>query len=585
MTLTPAPRRRHAMRLAVAGAVVALLGGAPPATRAADAAQDGLAHAYELAGSGRCAEALSLLASLREARPQDAELADITGKCQIELRRWEDAAASFADAKRLDPETPSVDLHLAVARFHAGDLDGAETALDAARVRSPGSAEVDLYDGLLRLERAETPTAAAEALERARGRDPVGVEPVASYFAGIAWLRAEEKERAREALERVRREAPGTAWADAAERALASSDAVAGIRDRRDLSALQQAERPLGSFTGQHGAAGPWVALSAGIEYDSNVLLRGDGVRVPDEISDEGDVRAVWTAQIGSELWRNQNWTIGALASYYGSAHGDLTDFDTQYPAATVWIDRRLSEATMLRLQYDFSYAWVGGSPYLREHSLTPAVFHHWGERWGTTRVFAELTLDDFRFSPDDEPDGFPGAPAGSACPDPTRPCGPFGVDESDERDRDGFWGIFGFDHVFPVDAIHSELRFGYSYHYYDADGREYSFRGHEISLGTRTTLPWRFIADIQGSFTYRPYQNPSTFPDTEALTSGVQFGLNGGDKRERIWRVDAILERPLNRWLTASVRYGYQRNDANVTVFDYDRHIIGGYLTFAYQR
>lgn len=239
----------------------------------------------------------------------------------------------------------------------------------------------------------------------------------------------------------------------------------------------------------------------------------------------------------------------------------------------------------MLRLQYDFSYAWVGGSPYLREHSLTPAVFHHWGERWGTTRVFAELTLDDFRFSPDDEPDGFPGAPAGSACPDPTRPCGPFGVDESDERDRDGFWGIFGFDHVFPVDAIHSELRFGYSYHYYDADGREYSFRGHEISLGTRTMLPWRFIADIQGSFTYRPYQNPSTFPDTEALTSGVQFGLNGGDKRERIWRVDAILERPLNRWLTASVRYGYQRNDANVTVFDYDRHIIGGYLTFAYQR
>jgi hypothetical protein len=326
--------------------------------------------------------------------------------------------------------------------------------------------------------------------------------------------------------------------------------------------------------------------VSAGVEHDSNVLLRGDGVRVPDEISDEGDFRAVWTAQIGTELWRNRDWTVGALVSYYGSAHTDLTDFDTHYPAATAWLDRRLSEATTLRLQYDFSYAWVGRSPYLLEHSVTPALFHNWGERWGTTRLFAELTFDDFRFSPDDVPDGAPGGVPGDPCPgpDPSQPCGPFGLDESEERDRDGFWGIFGFDHAFPVDAIDSELRFGYAYHYYDAEGSEYSFRGHEISVGARTALPWRLIADVQGSFTYRPYENPSTYPDSGALTADVQYGLRSRDKRERIWRVDAILERPINRWLTASIRYGYQKNDANVTVFDFDRHIIGGYLTFAYQ-
>ena len=585
MRIEPGPSWRPVLSLIAASLFAALIAGIPPAAHASGEADAARSRAYELASTGRCADALPLLADLREAHPQDAELADLAGKCQIETRRWEDATASFAEAKRLDPETPSVDLHLAVARFHAGDLDGAGRALDDARVRSPASAEVDLYDGLIRLERAEEPTAAAESLERARGRDPVGVEPVASYFAGIAWLRAEEKERAREALERVKLESPGTAWADAAERALTDSDSVRGLRVRRDLSALQNAERPLGSFSGQHRTVRPWVVVSAGVEHDSNVLLRGDGVRVPDEISDENDIRAVWTAQIGSELWSNRDWTIGAMASYYGSAHSDLTDFDTHYPSATVWIDRRLTEATLLRLQYDFSYAWVGKSPYLREHALTPALFHNWGERWGTTRVYAELRHDDFRFSPDDEPDGFPGGSPGDDCPDTSQPCGPFGVDESDERNRDGFWGIFGFDHAFPVDAIASELRFGYAYHYYDAEGSEYSFRGHELSVGTRTALPWRFVADVQGSFTYRPYENPSTFPDSGALTVNQQFGLRSRDKRERIWRVDAILERPLNRWLTASVRYGYQNNDANVAVFDFDRHIIGGYLTFAYQR
>ena len=235
----------------------------------------------------------------------------------------------------------------------------------------------------------------------------------------------------------------------------------------------------------------------------------------------------------------------------------------------------------MLRLQYDFSYAWVGRDAYLREHSLTPALFHDWGKRWGTTRVFSELTWDDYRFSPDDVPDAQPDG----SCLELTSPCGPRGLDESQARDRDGFWGIFGFDHRFPVDRAHSEFSFGYRYHYYDAEGREYSFRGHEIVAGTRTLLPWRIVLDLQGGFTWRDYQHPSTYPDVSALAAGTTYELRNRDKRERIWRFDAIIERPVTRWLVASVRYAYQNNDANVAVFDYDRHIVGGYLTFAYQR
>jgi hypothetical protein len=454
-------------------------------------------------------------------------------------------------------------------------------------VRAPGSAEVDLYDGLIRLERADQPVAAAEALERARGRDPVGVEPVASYYAGVAWLQAEERERAREALERVRREAPGTAWATAAARALAEAEGrTRGLRDRRDLEGLQQAERPLGR-TPDRGSRrqGPWIVLSGGAEYDSNVLLRGDGVQVPDEISDEGDGRAVWTAQVGSELWRNRDWTFGALVAYYGSAHFDLTDFDTHYPSVTAWLDRRFGEATVARLQYDFSYAWVGGDAYLREHSAIPALFHDWGGRRGTTRLFGELTWDDYRFDHDDVVDGVPGGTAGDPCPvGVTTPCGPFGLDESEERNRDGFWAIVGFDHVVPFEELRSELSFGYRWHHYDAEGREYDFQAHEVGLGARTLLPWRLVLDLQGSFTWRPYDHRSTYPDPDDLVSGLQYRLRNGDKEERIWQADAILERPITEWLIASLRYEYTRNDANVEVFDYDRHIVGGYLTVYYQ-
>jgi hypothetical protein len=44
------------------------------------------------------------------------------------------------------------------------------------------------------------------------------------------------------------------------------------------------------------------------------------------------------------------------------------------------------------------------------------------------------------------------------------------------------------------------------------------------------------------------------------------------------------ILERPITDWLIGSLRYEYTNNDANVEVFDYDRHVVGGYLTLYYQ-
>lgn len=548
-----------------------------------------------LAVAGQCRDALPVLEQARAALPEDASVLDLIGQCHMQLQNWSEAAEALAEAKRLDPDTPSVDVHLAASYFHAGDLDAAERALDDARVRSPGSAEVDLYDGLIRLERAETPSAAAEMLERARGRDPVGVEPVASYYAGIAWLRAEELERAREALERVQREAPGTPWATAAARALADSEGriSRGLRDRRDLQGLQQAERPLGRAPVDDGRRrGPWIVVSGGFEYDSNVVLRGDNVAVPDEISDEDDVRAVYTAQVGTELFRSRNWTVGLLGAFYGSSHFDLTEFDTQYPSITTWVDRRFGERTVARLQYDFSYAWVGYDAYLREHALTPALFHDWGGRWGTTRLFSELSWDDFRFQHDDVPSGRPadeGGGPGQPCRVPpdaplSTPCGPFGLDEADARDRDGFWAIIGFDHVFPVDELRSELSFGYHWHHYDSQGREYDYQGHEFELGARTRLPWRFVLDLQGRFIWRPYDHPSTYPDPDDLVANQEYGLSNNDKEERVWQASAILERPITEWLIASLRYEYTRNDSNVQVFDWDRHVVGGYLTLSYQ-
>ena len=79
----------------------------------------------------------------------------------------------------------------------------------------------------------------------------------------------------------------------------------------------------------------------------------------------------------------------------------------------------------------------------------------------------------------------------------------------------------------------------------------------------------------MSGGFSYRPYDNPSTFPDPPGTLS-----FNSSDRTEYTWTVGASLERPITNWLTASISYLHEDNISNVDVYDYDRNVVGVYFT-----
>jgi tetratricopeptide (TPR) repeat protein len=558
-----------------------LAAGIPRTARAVEEASVLRLRAEHMAAAGRCQDALPLLARARSAAPEDPRAPELAGRCQLRLGHDVEALASLSEARRLDPDA-DVDLELGIARFHMGDVDGAARDLAAARARGRDRAEVELYLGLVALSQGRF-VEAAGTLEEARRLDAAAVEPLASYYEGLAWRSEGDRARAREALERVQREAPGTPWASAAGRALSSPTAMRGLRDRRDLRGQQQAERPLGSFAAPERGK-RWFSFSAGIEYDDNVALLGSGVARPQDISDEGDTLFTWSAELGGEVWRNPDWSLGLMAAYYGSAHEDLNQFNAQYPTVTAWLDRHIGENTTARLQYDFGYAWVDADPYLVAHTLTPALFHAWGDA-GTTRIFAELNASNFLFSNEAVPAGLPGDGAGDPCPVATDPfCGPFGTTGASVRNRDGYGSVIGIDHVLGVDAIDSELRGSLRFLRYSSRGREYSFNGYEVRLGTRTLLPFDVVLDVLASYSYRPYRHASSFPDPDdVVANGTQYRLSGTRRRENVLGVSLILARYLTEWLVGSIRYSYLDNDSNTDVYDYDRNIVGVYLTLRF--
>jgi tetratricopeptide (TPR) repeat protein len=480
-----------------------------------------------LVAAGNCTEAIPILACAAEAEPAEARTQFLLGRCHLSARDYEAADEHLRAARRLDPQLPDIDLAVGIARFHLEDFAGATEAFNAAEGRTQDTAALELYRGLALLQEGVEHREAAAALSRARQANPDAVEPIASYYEGIALANASEADAAEDALERARKASPDSLWAEAAERAL----------------------RRIGGW--QAGDA--WASVTFGVEYDTNVVLRGRDVTLPREISGSSDMRLVWGASLGKELWRNRDWSFGAMLNYSGSAHDDLNEFNSHYPVASFWIDRRLSEQLTAQLQGDFGYAWLDANPYLNTQALTPALYYQWAGGQ-VSRLSARFYRNDFLFSDGiDIPDG-PGV-VGGVCPGGFVFCGPLGLNEPSSRDRDGVGVSVEFEHWWPVEAISTRFRSSYLYHLFDAQGNEYSFQGHELRLGARTQLPWEIVLDTYGSILYRPFDRRS---------SHLSVGL----------------ERDLNEQLSAALRYQWIDNDSNTAVFDYDREIIGLYFT-----
>jgi hypothetical protein len=358
------------------------------------------------------------------------------------------------------------------------------------------------------------------------------MEPIAAYYSGVAWLSAQDRARANAAFDRAIELAPP--GSELAKRA-------------------QQARRGAGA-----GPLKRWAWVRVGAEWDSNVVLRGEGVDLDTDISNEQDGRAVWVAHGGAELFRRGDWAGGVSGTYYGSAHFDLTDFDEHHPTLSPWLDYRIDESTLFRLRYDVGYAWINGDDFLFDQQLSPTLFRDWGKR-GRSQFSLRVSHLDFKF------------PVSS--PDPAD-IPPF---TRDYRDRDGVgWGATA-QHAFPLSA-QSEVQVGVSYAGFAADGREYDYNGGELFAGFETLLP----ADVQlravAGIGWFPFSNRSSYFDPPGSGS-----YEADDREDVTYRVRLELERELGAGFSLLARYRYQNRSSNVAVFDYDRHIVGLYATYGF--
>jgi tetratricopeptide (TPR) repeat protein len=522
-----------------------------------------------LALEGRCEVAVPELAKELEQvpAPESAHVAWRLGQCELRAREYARAAATLERALAIDPTLAEANLDLARARYHSGDLDGADAALRAGESLS-GEAVWQLYRGMVHLGRGDA-AAAVESLQRAvdinkatfqTRADPQAVEPAASYYLAIALRAAGQEDSARKRLDEVADAWAGTDWAN-------------------------QANRALGRASEQRA----WIWLSAGMEYDDNVVLLGHDEPLPRDISDESSFRGVWRALGNADLGSWGDTSAGVQASYEGRAHveSDLHGFDSHFPTASLWLDHALRGDTHLRLRYDFGYAWLGSDPFLLSNGGRLSLIHAWSTR-ASSELYGRLFASDYHDPSHDVLDG-PGTP-GAGCAPPISVCGPPGLNEHDERNRDGWGGAAGVSHAWVLPnlgllATPPSLSGGYEFLRFSAEGLEYGYQGHRLFARVALALPRGIAFDVMGSYTHRIFDHPSTFPDRDALLAAAvpppprQYFLSDLRRREHIFTADAVLTIPLADPFSISAYYRYRDRDSTVDVFDYQQNIVG--LTF----
>lgn len=525
-------------------------------------------QAIAFAREGRCEVALEGLLPIHQAAAKDALVEQLTGECALRLQRFRLAEEAFKNARALDPQTPKVDLHLAIAHFHQGEVDEASEALEQAAKRDAQAPEFLLYSGLVAIELAEFDLATRNlrAASQLEDRSP---EPMASYFLGQALTETERLDEAEVAFDQVIANFPGSAWADQAQ-------------------AAKEAARKKKGFDVQY-----WGTAEVGFEHDDNVLLRGQDVFVPPEPDggqvSSGDQRGFWFLDAGALVDLSKVWRLGGMLRYSGTDHLDQFEFDAHSPGTTIWLDRILTkQGAALRLQYELDGTWVDNDPFVVSHQATAAYYQPW-DQFGHTTLSGSFGHSQYYFPRFQVPDAAPGAVDGDPCPGGERRCGPFGLNERTRLDRTGDGLTLSLRHQLPIDFQSSVVNGlfvagGYRYHRYWARGAEYDRHRHQVELEIGGTLPFDVSMTFGGRFAYDLYDNNSIFPDGPA--SGVEllnaFTLPSRRRREQETRLWVRLEKAITEQVALTAHYRRTRNRSNTEVFDYERNVVGFSLRVA---
>lgn len=476
-------------------------------------------------GRGRYEQAEAFFRAALKARPGDPDASAFLGQTLLRRKKYAQAEALFREMLAADPSFAPAHLGLGILLYTNKDYAGAKAQLLAAETTAPDDPLVHFYLGLVHHELGEFDESPAR-FQRAMALSP-DLAPQAQYYTGVARLRRGAVDEARRELEAV----------------VAAEPESEHGRSAKDLLA-----RPPGEAAPE--APSRWkLGASAGIEYDTNVVLLPGGTSPPagsTGISGQSDYRSVLTGSANFQALQIERLTAGMGYGIYQSFHSRLTGFDVEDHSPSAYArydDGRLG----VSLQYIYNYTLVGRSPYLNANTALAGI-----TLVESANTFTQVQL---RYM------------------DKVFRDGRFLLNSS----RNGKNWLAGVTQYLLFAGNEGRMWIGYIYDQdvtgggsptvagppNQLDNADWAYQGHHISTGIELPPMKTLEVSLAFDWIHQQYLNPNS------------YSVDGRTRRrDNVYSVTGAVSRDLSEQVSLVFQYTYNRDDTNVDVFTYTRNV-----------
>jgi tetratricopeptide (TPR) repeat protein len=471
----------------------------------------------------------------------ESELAFHRGVVAYGQQNYDEARALFEKVVELDP-SDTVALHyLALIAIKQGDSARARALIEKGLALEPDDPDLRVDLGVLQLEAGLT-AEARESFDRVLAARPDDAR--AQLFAGIAAYRAGAYSAAMPHLERAvaldpNLEIQARYYAGLSEAFLGNLPVAEGafdeIASQSPQHPLAQSAQRLRDQIQTPEPERPWtLSLSAGGEYDSNPLLSGE------TIPRDSDYRGVWRARGSYRVFERDGFTLSAGAEGYWSIHHEEDEVDLQTYLGFANASYSLGPV-LFGLNYDFVYTFIDFSePFRMVNRITPSVSVREGDI-GLTQLYYQY--QDMNF---------------------------YNNTATPALDLDGHEQFVGLSQYFFLPAPVSYVRLGALGDFTNTSGTEFQYTGWEVFGGTSLALPFDSQFDVLYRYADRDFDYDSIFDPMQ-------------HQHAKIHRVTLELIKEITPHIDVSLAGSLTFRDSNIPIFDYNRYIGGGYVTYRF--
>lgn len=286
----------------------------------------------------------------------------------------------------------------------------------------------------------------------------------------------------------------------------------------------------------QRGTVKRWILnISAGGQYDSNVVLNPDNSPLPQGISRKSDWRTIVYLKGRYNIITKEKLEGFISYSLYQSLHMKLSDFNVTQNLLELKGAYTISPTLNLKGIYSFEYVHVGWEKYDYAHSLSPSLIISEGKGFST---IIEYKYRKNHFMDSD-----------------------LFVSNSE---RTGSNNLIGITQNIPIGTFLS-ASIGYS-HDEDSTRKDYwDYQGDKGTAGLRWSLPKNILLDLAGEYYKKDYKgiNP----------------LSSEKREDKAFTTTILATKALSERYSITAGQLYTRNKSNIGAYDYKRGITSLFL------